>query len=98
MTEREKLIKELMDIERVFGSTRRKISDLPDSPTISSWEVIADFILADRQRVLAPLVDLRDSMVDYVKCHPGAKPWASEESTEIAIDATLRLAGLTGKE
>jgi hypothetical protein len=60
----------------------RLIKDLQEIDCDNNEDSVADYILADRQRLLAPLVEYRGSGMGF-------------SHALSAIDATLRLAGLT---
>lgn len=78
-SEREKLIKELRN-EHIKHQRLQFIGQEPND----GYSGLADWVLSDRQRILAPLVELKSFNYD-----------ADVETIENAIDATLRLAGLT---
>jgi hypothetical protein len=94
-SEREKLIKELETfIQDLSEKQKKAIIDSVDRKGLmdTDWDDIgfsigpedfADFILSDRQRLLAPLVE-----------HIKTTRFTCMSNAENAIDATLRLAGL----
>ena len=72
MTERKKLIEELEFMTKDSGDT--------------CFECIADFILADRKRIVKPLVKFKN------------KGYSGGTFANNAIDQTLKLAGYGGGE
>jgi hypothetical protein len=84
-SERERLINSFSRLQLTTTELRSE-----DVPYIPNWnyELLADLILADRQRILAPLVEYKLICGDE---------WGKLKIDD-AVDAALRLAGLTGKE
>jgi hypothetical protein len=83
--------------QKLIEQVGRLCTGNSDSGTTYDAEEIADFILADRQRILAPLVEIKNKFEPDAWAY-FAKSGHSADKMISAIDATLRLAGLTGKE
>lgn len=86
MTVHEEIIKQLGELEN-------KCADGPNyklSYTMKRWEfeLVAEFILRDRKRIIAPLLEIKKRTISF------SDIWKSSK-TGRAIDETLKNAGIT---
>ncbi len=81
MTQREKLIKELSEVNKQW---------LNSEGSLVWGEYLANWVLADRARIVEPLVRHKNLILKVL----GTSSWDEKDAPYNAIDESLKLAGI----